>query len=535
MSFSRAPYICAQCAVRFPRPLRPAKCQPFRQSPLQRRSISQTGPTNRPFRVAIVGSGPAGFYAAHRLLTKVDYAVVDMYEKLPVPFGLARYGVAPDHPEVKNCEEKFTEVAESTRFNFVGNVELGEALPLRVLKPHYDAILFAYGAPKDKRLGIPGEDALRGVYSAREFVGWYNGLPEHRDLAPDLTAGEDAVIIGQGNVALDVARILLSDIDRLRQTDIANYALEALSRSKINRVRVVGRRGPLQASFTIKEVRELLQLPSVSFDPIRRDLFPPEDVISALPRAQKRLVQLLAKGSTNDPATSTKSWSLDFLLSPECLNWSPVFPHRMSHVRFSRNELDPADPFLSSAKVSPKYLSNGNQAKVNIPANTFFRSVGYKSLPLPGLEELGVPFDDNRGVIPNDGFGRVTVPLASEAGSHDKLPDGSLISHLPGLYCAGWVKRGPTGVIATTMTDAFSTADAIAADAARGGGSLLNASHERTGLGWEGVRAEAEHRGLRATSWEDWERIDGAERERGSRKDKPREKFGRVEEMLGVL
>lgn len=146
-----------------------------------------------------------------------------------------------------------------------------------------------------------------------------------------------------------------------------------------------------------------------------------------------------------------------------------------------------------------------------------------------------MPFDDSRGVIPNDGFGRVTVPLTTKSGTRDKLPDGSVISHLPGLYCAGWVKRGPTGVIATTMTDAFSTADAIAADVSKSGSSLLNASHERTGLGWEGVRAEAEQLGVRATSWEDWERIDRAERERGSQNGKIREKFGRVEEMLGVL
>ncbi|KAJ0422825.1 hypothetical protein BJY00DRAFT_279528 [Aspergillus carlsbadensis] len=533
MSLQRAPYICAQCTGRSPRLLHPAKRHLFSQFP-QRRHSSQAVQTDRPFRVAVVGSGPAGFYAAYRLLGKVDNAVVDMYEKLPVPFGLARYGVAPDHPEVKNCEEKFTEVAASPRFNFIGNVELGETLPLSILKPHYDAILFAYGAPKDKKLGIQGENALRNVYSAREFVGWYNGLPEHRDLAPDLTCGENAVIIGQGNVALDVARILLSDVDRLAKTDIADYALEKLSRSKINRVRVVGRRGPLQASFTIKEVRELLQLPSVSFDPIPKDLFPPEETIAALPRAQKRLIQLLAKGSTNDPSTATKSWSLDFLLSPECLHWSPKFPHRLSHVRFSRNELDPTDPFSPSSKVSPKFLSSGKRAQIDLCANTFFRSVGYKSLPLQGLADIGVPFDDGRGVIPNDGFGRVTVPLDAEAGSRDTLPDGSLISHLPGLYCAGWVKRGPTGVIATTMTDAFSTADAIAADVAQNGTSLLN-PNEGTSLGWEGVRPEAERLGVRATSWEDWERIDRAERERGAQKGKAREKFGRVEEMLGAL
>ncbi|KAL4968502.1 NADPH-adrenodoxin reductase [Aspergillus stella-maris] len=535
MSLARAPYVCAQCTFRVSRPMRPVRRALFSQFPPQRRNLSQAVQSDRPFRVAIVGSGPAGFYAAYRLLAKVEDAVVDMYEKLPVPFGLARYGVAPDHPEVKNCEEKFTEVAASPRFNFIGNVELGETLPLQVLKPHYDAILFAYGAPKDKKLRISGEETLRSVYSAREFVGWYNGLPEHRDLNPDLTSGENAVIIGQGNVALDVARILLSDLDRLRKTDIADYALEALSASKIKRVRVVGRRGPMQAAFTIKEVRELLQLPSVSFDPIPRDLFPPEDVIAALPRAQKRLIQLLAKGSTNDPATATKSWSLDFLLSPDALTWAPVHPYSMSHARFTRNELDPADPFAASAKVTPKYIYNGKPAKVKLPANVFFRSVGYKGVPLPGLEDLGVPFDAGRGVIPNDGFGRVTVPVDSPSGNRDTLPDGSVISHLPGLYCAGWVKRGPTGVIATTMTDAFSTAEAIAADVAQSGKSLLNRSSERTGLGWEGVRAEAEQRGVRATSWVDWERIDRAERERGSKKDKPREKFGRIEEMLEVL
>ncbi|KAI9934953.1 NADPH-adrenodoxin reductase [Aspergillus wentii] len=501
---------------------------------MQRRYNSQTTvQTDRPFRVAIVGSGPAGFYAAYRLLGKSQDAVVDMYEKLPVPFGLARYGVAPDHPEVKNCEEKFTEVAASPRFNFIGNVELGETLPLQTLKPHYDAILFAYGAPKDKELGIPGEKAVRNVYSAREFVGWYNGLPEHRDLAPDLTAGEDAVIIGQGNVALDVARILLSDINTLRKTDIAEYAVEELVKSKIKRVRVVGRRGPMQAAFTIKELRELLQLPGVSFDQVPRELLPPEDVMASLPRAQKRLIQLLAKGSTNDPASANKSWSLDFLLSPECLNWSPVHPYRMSHVRFARNELDPADPFSPSAKVTPKHLSSGKRAEVDVPANTFFRSVGYKSHPLPGLEDLGIQFDDRRGVIPNDGFGRVTSP--SNTGDNQRLPDGSLISHLPGLYCAGWVKRGPTGVIATTMTDAFSTADTVAADLAQQNKPTLLNAKGSSGLGWEGVRPEAEKLGVRATSWSDWQRIDSVELERGAQKGKSRDKIGRVQEMLDVV
>ncbi|KAH8424797.1 NADPH-adrenodoxin reductase [Aspergillus melleus] len=535
MNVQRTPYVCVQCSAQALRaPFRRSYRRAFPQLTWQRRHNSHAVQTDRPYRVAIVGSGPAGFYAAYRLLGKVDNAVVDMYEKLPVPFGLVRYGVAPDHPEVKNCEEKFTEVAQSPRFNFIGNIELGRSLSLQSLKPHYDAILFSYGAPKDKELGIRGERGTPNVYSAREFVGWYNGLPEHRDLSPDLTAGEDAVIVGQGNVALDVARILLSDVDALRKTDIADYALDELARSKINRVRVVGRRGPLQAAFTIKELRELLQLPGVSFDPIPRKLFPPDEVMAALPRAQKRLVQLLAKGSTNDPASSTKSWALDFLLSPEYLNVSPFPPNQLSHVKFSCNELDPSDPHSPSAKVIPKYLPNKQRRQANIPANTFFRSVGYKSLPLNGLDDLGIQFDTNRGVIPNDGFGRVTSP--KNTGDNEELPDGSLISHLPGLYCAGWVKRGPTGVIATTMTDAFTTADAIAADlTSKSQASLLNSPDQSTGLGWEGVRPEVRRRGLQATSWEDWQRIDAAERDRGQSQGRSRVKFGRVSDMLDVV
>lgn len=406
---------------------------------------------------------------------------------------------------------------------------------MQALKPHYDAILFSYGASKDKELGLPGEDTVRNVYSAREFVGWYNGHPEHRSLAPDLTAGENAVIIGQGNVALDVARILLSNVDTLRKTDITDYALEELSKSKVKRVRVVGRRGPLQAAFSTKEVREILQLPTIAFDPIPSHLFPPESVTTSLPRPQKRLINLLEKGSSKNIASPTKSWSLNFLLSPERLVSPPDDPGRLSHVRFARNKLDPLDPYNPNAKIMPSNLLNGKRAQVDFPAETFFRSVGYKALPLPGLEDLGIKFDDIRGVIPNDGFGRVTVP--AETVDKEQLPDGSVISHIPGLYCAGWVKRGPTGVIATTMMDAFSTADALVADimGERKEAALLNSPGRSTGLGWEGVQSEAEKRNLQATTWRDWERLDALERERGLEKGKIRDKVDRVEDMLRIM
>lgn len=208
-------------------------------------SRTYSSSTTRPFRAAIVGSGPAGFYTAYRVMQRIEGSVIDMYEHLPVPFGLARYGVAPDHPEVKNCQEKFEEVAESSRFNFIGNVDVGHQIPLLALSSHYDAVVFAYGSSKDNKLGIPGEH-LNGVYSARQFVGWYNGLPEFADLNPRLDHGDQAVVIGQGNVALDVARVLLAPLDQLRGTDMAQHALEALSRSRIKSVRVVGRRGPMQ-------------------------------------------------------------------------------------------------------------------------------------------------------------------------------------------------------------------------------------------------------------------------------------------------
>lgn len=251
-------------------------------------------------------------------------------------------------------------------------------------------------------------------------------------------------------------------------------------------------------------------------------------------------MQLLAKGSSNDPATAKKRWSLDFLLSPESIHWNANEPHGLSHVKFTRNELDQSDPFQRGATVAPKYLPSGEREQVDVPTSVLFRSVGYRSLPLPGLEDLGIQFDSRSGVIPNDGFGRITTS-PDKATEQSILPDGSLLSYLPGLYCAGWVKRGPTGVIATTMTDAFTTAETVAADLAsrsKEAGehvSLLNSVGSGTGLGWEGVRSEAERRGLRATTWGDWGAIDAAEKERGKQRGKLREKFGRVEEMLEVL
>ena len=401
-------------------------------------------------------------------------------------------------------------MAVSPNFTFVGNVNLGHDLPLPLLSKHYDAIVFAYGASKDRKIGLEGEDKPH-CYSARAFVGWYNGLPEYRNLNPDLQAGDTAVVVGQGNVALDVARTLLSKIDVLKKTDITEYALEALYHSKIKHVHVVGRRGPMQAAFTIKEVRELLHLEDVGFEPIPNHLFPPD--LSKLPRPKKRLLELLKKGSPLKPSAS-KSWSLDFLLAPKALQWASMDPNKLEGVRFSRTELENlADP---ESKVTTT-----NETQV-IPTSTMFRSIGYKAEPIPGMADLGAAFDERKGTIRHDGLGRI-VPL-------ENMDTRGLKAS---LYCSGWVKRGPTGVIASTMTDAFQTAETIVEDWKK---KVAQASTSRIvpQAGWDGVKDDAAilKLPLKAVHWDKWQNIDRAEKTVGLERGKPREKFASVEEML---
>lgn len=478
----------------------------------QRRYQSQVVRNTKPFRMAVLGSGPAGFYSAYKVMQGIDDAKIDMYERLPVPFGLVRFGVAPDHPEVKNCQDKFTEVASSPNFNFIGNIKIGQDVLLKSLTDHYDAILFAYGASKDRKLAIPGEDKLAGIYSARDFVGWYNGLPEFSNLAPRLDIGDDAVIIGQGNVALDVARTLLKGVDSLRHTDMSEQALATLSKSRVKRVHVVGRRGPMQVSFTIKEVRELMKLPAVNFDPIDRELLPPD--VSSLPRTAKRLTKLLIEGSLPSLIEAKKSWALDFLLSPVQFTSSNAtsFSH-LESVDFERMKISGADQFDPAAKVE------GTDQKCSIATSLAFRSIGYLSESLPGMNEFGIDFDERRGIITNDYFGRLIAPVQG---------DGSA-RLLPGMYCAGWVKRGPAGVIANTMEDSFATAEAIIMD------WNSNASFLSGGDGWRSIQNEVAAKDTRTVSWEDWLKIDAAERLRGKLVGKEREKFTNVEDMLACL
>ena len=403
-------------------------------------------------------------------------------------------------------------------------------MPLTSIVPHYDAVLFAYGASKDRQLGIPGEN-LKGVLSARAFVGWYNGLPEYADLSPDLQSGDTAVVIGQGNVALDVARFLLSPIDHLKETDVSDYALEILSKSRIRDVKVIGRRGPMQAPYTIKELRELMNLPGVGFAP------PPEswdELIQVerrkLPRQLKRIAELLERGSKTSMESADKAWQLGFLRSPA--EFLSSDGQNLEAVGFEQTEYtedakaivtgDPQKDLNAIRKIRVRGTGN----KTMLHANLAFRSVGYQSEPLPGFKELGIPFDEDLGIIPNDMYGRVLSP--------DRGPAGPLTAgHFPGMYCSGWVKRGPTGVIASTMDDAFNTADIIVRDWK--GEAKFNDDDAGEKDGYEGVRKEMERRGVRAVSWSDWTKIDAEERRRGKEKGKQREKIRSTEEMMKVL
>lgn len=385
---------------------------------------------------------------------------------------------------------------------------------------HYDAMVFSYGASKDRTLGIPGESTLQRIYSAREFVGWYNGLPEFADLGPDLSQTE-AVVIGQGNVALDVARILLADVDQLRKTDMASYALDALSRSQVKRVRIVGRRGPMQAAFTVKELRELMNLDGVAYEPADIVSLVPS-ALKTLPRARKRLMEVLVKGSKTPLAGAAKTWTLDFCLSPTEFHPDASQPHAVGATTCQHNSLSPD-------VHDPQARAVAGTTTTTLSSPVVFRSVGYKSTPIPEFESLGISFDPRRGVVGNDEtFGRVMR-------SDRRLGPG--LFH--GLYCAGWVKRGPTGVIASTMEDAFMTASTIGEDWKSGkpflDGKPCVVGQDNGRRGWQGVREEVGQDLTRGVvDWEGWQAIDEAERQKGRERGKEREKFTTTADMLAA-
>lgn len=457
--------------------------------------MSELGSEQNPLRVSIVGSGPSGFYATEVLFKSPHAVYVDMYERLPAPFGLVRNGVAPDHQKLKQPIQIYDQIARMPGFTYLGNVTIGRDLTVDELRSAYHAVIFTCGAETDRRLGIPDED-LPGSYTATEFVGWYNAHPDYRDRVFDLSH-EVAVIIGQGNVAVDVCRILAKTVDELKHTDIAQHALDALAQSKIREIHIIGRRGPAQAKFTNKELREIGDL--VDCDPVVN----PAD-LQLNPESEAELadkgnfisaknVEILRSFAARPPCTKRKRCYIRFLEGPARLEGNG----RLERVILEKNRLE--------GKPNEQ-MAHGTGELIALPCGLLFRSVGYRGVPIPG-----VPFDDKRGVIPNDN-GRVM-----EGGNR-----------MHGLYTAGWIKRGPSGVIGTNRADSVATINALFEDLPK-----LDTGGQKRGA--DALYPLLASRGVRVVSYQDWVQIDAAEVRRGQPKEKPREKFTTVEEMLAAV
>ncbi len=463
---------------------------------------ARPGTAERALRVAIFGAGPAGYYAADHLLRQDGLVVeVDMFDRLPTPYGLVRAGVAPDHQKIKSVTAAFDKVAAHPRFRFYGCVELGKELSIEDLRRHYHQILYTTGAQTDRRMGIPGED-LRGSHPATEFVAWYNGHPDYRDLTFDLSQ-ERAAIVGVGNVAVDVARILSRTPEELATTDIADHALEALRRSRIREVYLLGRRGPAQAAFTNPEVKELGELEGADVivrpDEVELDELSRAALERSGDRAERKKVEILQDYARRQPAGKPKRLVLRFLVSPiEILGDDTG---NVVGLTLVRNQLVATETGSLQAKPTGEVET--------LPVGLVFRSVGYRGVPLPG-----VPFNEAWGVILNE-KGRVLDP-------ETKQPR-------VGEYTAGWIKRGPTGVIGTNKPDAAETVSAMVEDAAAG--RAIDPLEPEAAVIDRLVRS----RQPRCVSYADWKRLDALEVERGRIAGRPRVKFTRLADIHAAL
>ncbi|CAG0898791.1 unnamed protein product [Darwinula stevensoni] len=439
---------------------------------------------------AVVGSGPAGMYCAQRLLKGLERVKIDIYESLPVPFGLVRYGVAPDHPEVKNVTNTFTSILSEDRVEFCGNIHIGKDVRTKMLQEAYHIVILSHGADAERVLGIPGESTAKNVISAREFVGWYNGLPQNRCMQNKLDLEcEEAVIVGIGNVALDVSRILLSPIDLLAETDITEESLEVLKKSKIRRLTLLARRGPLQVAFTIKEFREMTKIPDVLtiFDQPEM-VSSLQSVIPDLPRPRKRLMDLMLQTSKATVPAAKKEFHIRFLHSPTSFNVDE--DGKLCSVTCAINELHPE---------TKKVLSTSSQN--TIMGGLAMRSIGYQAIPL----ESELPFDVHQGIYKHQ-VGR--------------------LEGMPGTYCCGWVQTGPEGVILSTMSNAFALSGTILKD--------LKSMRIEEKPGLDIVKNYLSAQGHPVVSFEGWRKIDAEEQRRGKAKGKPREKMTDVGEMIQI-
>lgn len=452
-----------------------------------------------PLRVCTVGSGPSAFYAVESLLKTPGLEVrVDMFERLPTPFGLVRGGVAPDHQKIKSVSKVYDKIAEDPRFRFFGNVRIGRDLSIEELERNYHAVVWAIGCESDNRLGIPGED-LAGVHSATEFVGWYNAHPEFRERTFDLQRARRVAVVGNGNVAMDVSRILLQPADRLADTDIAEHALTTLRNSSVREVVLLGRRGPAQAAFSPKEIEEIAELPDVEVAVSAADAELDADSakwLESQARSVQRSVKFLQECAARGPQDKQKRLCCRFLVAPVAFEGEAG---RVRAVKLQHAVLEPDADGTPRARPIDRFTT--------IEVDLVLKAVGYRGVPLPGLA-----FEERRGIVANTD-GRVL----DQAGGPVRK----------GHYVVGWAKRGPTGLVGTNSPDSKATVELLLHDV--GAGATLAPESQN----------EIEH-SLRAAqvdfvTWQDWQRLDAHERNRGAELGKARLKEPRVDALMDTV
>ena len=486
------------------------------------------------FKFAVLGSGPSSFYITQRLLNNIknDNIKIDMFEQLPIPFGLVRYGVAPDHPDVKNCTNSFTKLSTDSRFEFFGNVHINngdlnndnfnnDTLNIRLseLSKHYTHLILSYGASKPLTLNIDTK-SKNNVYTASDFVNWYNGHPYyfkdlHERIDNDLRTSKKVAIIGQGNVGLDIGRMLINkDLNKLSTTDIPSKVLDSLKSSTVNHVDLIGRRSLKEVAFTAKETREMMNLENVFYKPLMKEN-QVEDVIkfndehdnSKEWRAKKRILSLIKDGSKHKEQGGGYSWSLKFLKSPVAYIHDET-NERLKSIKFSVNELINVDG-KPAAKISDKTVEEDYDIVIE--------SIGYKSLPISDI-----PFDKKRNVIKNVN-GRVVDD------------ENNVIQN---VYSTGWASRGPVGVIAQTMYDSYSVADTIINDL----NNISNDQHNYSNVNYDWkpslenpkVDTPSQIRD-HAVKWNDWQKINEHEIELGKQNNKLREKLLTTDDTLNCI
>lgn len=463
--------------------------------------MSASNNNHRLVRVAIIGAGPAGFYTAGELLKSKDFKYeVDMYDRLPTPYGLVRGGVAPDHQKIKSVTRVYERIAMNSNFRYFGNVEFGTDIKLSDLKSYYHQIVFATGSQTGRKLDIPGADLVNS-YPASSFVAWYNGHPDYRHLNFDLSQ-ESAAVIGIGNVALDIARILCRTPEELHKTDIADYALVALRNASIKNVYLLGRRGPVQAAFTPPEIKEISDLGAIDIytrqDEVSLDELSKADLDLHNDRAVQQNVEIIQALAARKPSGKSRRLHLRFLVSPVAL-----IGDENGHIRrmkLVKNKLYRTEAGTLRPRPTDQYEE--------IPVDLAFHAIGYRGVPLEDI-----PFNHRWGTI-NNNKGRVV--------------DENDVT-LPGLYAVGWIKRGPSGVIGTNKPDAVETVKVMLADLEAG--ITLNPPYP------DAIKIEKMVRNNqpRYVSFDDWLRLDKLEIERGEAENRPRKKFTVVEEMLSNL